>query len=210
MVTTARNEIAPREAVKRFLYDVVDVIEKTYPVWEKRLQQFLQDTTLDFEVKRSFTEIHPVRHYFFAVVVGMEAVKIRTLFPTEVAEELLAEINDLIDSLADRTDHMVSDLVFDIMHRVQVCDVDDTIKAHDVAMKRIAELLYLTTTEETKALCNDVVFRQEMGQPLALSMRHWWKAFKGSRQLSQVVKGPAHSPEPPKDKVQTFKVATVH
>ena len=210
MELSAKHAISPRQAVKRFLYDVVEVVEKTYPVWEKRLVAFLEDTPLDFEEKRKMIEIHPVRHYYYAVVVGLESAKIRSLFPTEIAEDLLAEINELIDKIAGRTDHLVSDLVFDILQRVQVTDADDTKKAHDIAMKRIADLLHLTTTDAIKDLTKDVVFRQEMGQHIAMSMRHWWKAFKNSRQLAQVVPAPTQKSAATPDQVQTFKVETIH
>lgn len=210
MGNVAKHTVDAREAVKRFLYDVVGVVETTYPVWEKRLIAFIEDTPMVFEDKRRLVEVNPLRHYFYAAVVAIEASKIRTLYPTEIAEELLADINDLIDQLSDRSDQMVSDLVFDLMQRLRVVEIDDTKKAHDVAMKRIAELLQLTSVEATKGLTKDVVFRQEMGQPLAVSVRHWWKAFKSSRQLAHTVPAQNSIPAQSPDTGQTFKVATVH
>lgn len=210
MAKTAKHTVDAREAVKRFLYDVVDVVEGTYPVWEKRLKTFVEDTPMVFEDKRRLVEVNPLRHYFYAAVVAIEASKIRSLYPTEIAEELLADINDLIDKLSDRSDQMVSDLVFDLMRRLRVVEVDDTKKAHDVAMKRIAELLQLTSIEATKDLTKDVVFRQEMAQPLACSVRHWWKAFKNSRQLAHTVPASAAGATPSSHVDRTFKVATVH
>ena len=70
MTTASTRTVTPRAAVKRFLYDVVDVVEQTYPMWEKRLLTFLEDTHMDFEERRRMFEIQPVRHYY-AVVVGM-------------------------------------------------------------------------------------------------------------------------------------------
>lgn len=210
MAKPAKHTIEAREAVKRFLYDVVDVVESTYPVWEKRLSTFIEDTPMVFEDRRRLTEVNPVRHYFYAAVVAIEASKIRTLYPVDMAEELLADMNDLIDKLCGRSDQMVSDLVFDLMQRLRVTEIDDTKKPHDVAMKRIAELLQLTKMEATRDLTKDIVFRQEMGQPLAVSTHHWWNAFKGSQQLAQTV--PARNPVPAEQlkKPQTFKVETVH
>ncbi len=40
-------------------------------------------------------------------------------------------------------------------------------------------------------MTKDIVFRQEMAQPLAVSMRHWWRGFKSCRQLAQTVPAPA-------------------
>lgn len=210
MGNAAKHTVDAREAVKRFLYDVVDVVEKTYPVWEKRLEAFIEDTPMAYEDKRQMIEVNPLRHYYYAAIVAIEASKIRSLYPTEMAEELLADINDLIDQLAGRSDQMVSDLVFDLMQRLRVTENDDTKKAHDIAMKRIAELLHLTTIEATKDLTTDVVFRQEMGQPLAVSVRHWWKALKSSRQLAQTIPAQAPPPQNAPDTTQTFKIATIH
>ena len=145
-----------------------------------------------------------------SVVMGMEAAKIRSLFPTEIAEDLLAEINELIDKLAGRNDHLVSDLVFEIIQRIQAVEIDDTKKPHDVAMKHLAELLHLTATESTKDLTKDIVFRQDMGQPIAVSMRHWWNSFKNSRQLAETVPSPAQSTVKAASQTQSFRIATVH
>lgn len=210
MVKSAKHTVEAKEAAKRFLYDVVAVVETTYPVWEKRLAAFVEDTPLVFDDKRRLIEVNPLRHYFFAAIVAIEAAKIRSLYSADVAEELLANVNDIIDKLSGRPDQMVSDLVFDLMHRLRVTDIDDTKKPHDIAMKRIAELLQLTTLEATKELTKDVVFRQEMAQPLAVSVRHWWKAFKESMQLANTV--PARNPSPAQSPhtSQTIKIATVH
>ena len=207
MGNVANQTVATKDAAKRFLSDVVEVVEKTFPVWEKRLATFIEETPMDFEEKRKMLEVHPIRHYFFAAVIGIEISKIRSLFQTEVSEELLADINELIDELAGRSDQLVSDLVFDIMQRVKSIESDDTKKAHDIAMKRIAELLHLNTLDATKALTNDIVFRQEMAQPIAASMRHWWKAFKGSKQLAQIVPAPTNNSAVTPENVKTFKIA---
>ncbi|MBT5239624.1 MAG: hypothetical protein HOH20_09970 [Rhodospirillaceae bacterium] len=210
MSISAKHTVATKEAAKRFLYDVVEVVEKNYPVWENRLASFLEDSPLEFEEKRRLLETHPVRHYFYAVIVGMEASKIRSLYQADIAEDLLADINELVDQLAGRSDQLVSDLVFDVMRRVRVVEADDTKKEHDVAMKRISELLQLTTMEATKDLTKDVVFRQEMAQPIAASMRHWWNAFKSSRQLAQTIPAPTSNPAESGDTAHTVKIATVH
>ncbi len=79
-------------------------------------------------------------------------------------------------------------------------------------MKKVAELLQLTTNAATKDLTKDVVFRQEMAQPLAVSMRHWWKAFKDSRQLADIVPSPPSPPKAPEEthQARTFRVATAY
>ncbi len=165
---------------------------------------------MDFEERRRIFEIQPVRHYYYAVVVGLEVAKIRSQFPTEIAEDLLAEINELVDRLADRNDQLVSDLVFEIMQKVQAVEIDDTKKPHDIAMKRIAELLHLTTAEATKDLTKDIVFRQDMGQPIALSVRHWWKMFKNSCQLADTVPSPTQRVAKAPSQPQTFRIAAAH
>ena len=187
MTNQSKPIVAPTEAVKRFLYDVAETVNKTYPVWEKRLAAFLDEAELDFEDKRLVLEVQPVRHYYFASIVGIEAAKIRTLYPTDIAEDLLADINEIVDTLGGRSDHMISDLVFDVIQRVKITDTDDMTKAHDIAMDRINDLLRLTSMEKTKEMTKDIVYRQEMAQPIAVSMRHWWKGFKSCRQLAHTV-----------------------
>ena len=210
MSTAIKHTVTPKEAVKRFLYDVVERVEKTYPVWEKRLLTFLEDTEMDFEERRRIFEIQPVRHYYYAMVVGLEAAKIRSLFQNEIAEDLLAEINEIVDKVSDRNDQLVSDLVFEIIQKVQLIEVDDTKKPHDIAMKRIAELLQLTTTDSTKKLTKDIVFRQDMGQPIALSVCHWWNMFKNSRQLADTVPSPTQQAAKAPSQAQSFRISTAH
>ena len=185
--------VTTRDAAELFLYDIAETVEKSYPIWAHRLANFLDDTPLSLEDKRGLLEAHPLRYYYYAAIVAMEAAKIRTLYQDDIAEDILADINESIDAVADRSDRLVSDLVFDIMQRVRIADSDDTKKSHDIVMKRISELLHLHTLEDTKELVNDIVFRQDMAQPIAVSMRHWWKGFKSCRQLAQTV--PAQTPQ---------------
>lgn len=203
MASSRFPTVAPTEAVKRFLYDVAETANKTYPIWEKRLSAFLDEIEMDYEDKRMILEVQPIRHYYFASVVGIEAAKIRTLYSDEVAEELLADVNEFVDSLGGRTDHMISDLVFDIIQRVKISDTDDTKKSHDIALDRINDLLRLSSMESTKEMTKDIVFRQKMAQPIAVSVRHWWKGFKSCRQLAQTVPATSVAGQPETEPMST-------
>ncbi|MEQ8736227.1 MAG: hypothetical protein RIC29_14970 [Rhodospirillaceae bacterium] len=200
--------VTTRDAAELFLYDVAETVEKSYPIWEHRLANFLDDTPLSLEDKRGILEAHPLRYYYYAAIVAMEAAKIRTLYQDDIAEDILADINESIDTVADRSDRLVSDLVFDIMQRVRIADSDDTKKSHDIVMKRISELLHLHTLEDTKELFNDIVFRQDMAQPIAASMRHWWKGFKRCRQLAQTVSSQTPQPVARVESVRIYKIAS--
>ena len=200
--------VTTRDAAELFLYDVAETVEKSYPIWERRLATFLDDTPLSLEDKRGLLEAHPLRYYFYAAIVAMEAAKIRTLYQDDLAEDILADINENIDAVADRSDRLVSDLVFDIMQRVRISDSDDTKKSHDIVMKRISELLHIHTLEETQELAKDIVFKQDMAQPIAASMRHWWKGFKSCRQLAQTVPAQTLPPVTRVEAVRTYKIAS--
>lgn len=210
MTNTAKQTVTTQEAATRFLRHIVEIVEKTYPVWEKRLSNFIDDTALDIEEKRKILEIHPVRQYYFASVAGIETAKIRSLFQPAIAEDLLADINEMVDEAAGRTDHLVSDLIFDIMQRVKIVDADETIKAHDIALKRIVDLLHLTTIEATKEMTNDIVFKQELAQPIAASICHWWNAFKNSQLLEQTVSAPAQTQPATQADGKIFKIAATN
>lgn len=207
MSSAAKQTVTTEQAARRFLNHVVGIVDKTYPVWERRLSAFLDDTPMDIEERRNLLEVHPTRHYYFASVVGIEAAKIRSLFQPAIAEDLLADINEIVDEVAERSDHLVSDLVFDIIHRVKISDADETKKAHDIALKRINDLLHLTATEATKGMTEDIVFRQELAQPIAASICHWWNAFKNTQQLEQTIPAPPHKQNTVVDGPGTFKIA---
>lgn len=208
MTNAAKPMVTTRQATKQFLHDVVEVVEKTYPIWEKRLSSFIDETQLDIDEKRKLLEIHPARHYFYAAVVGIEAAKIKSLFQPELAEDLLADINDMVDEISGRKDQLVSDLIFDIIQRVKVTDSNETIKAHDIALNRINDLLHITSMDATKEMAQDVVFRQELAHPLAASVHHWWSALKNSGQLEQTVSSPERTHDSINTDGQTFKVAS--
>lgn len=188
-MTAPKAAFAPTDATQRFLRDTLASVEKTYPFWEKRLATFVEETALDFEDKRRLMETHPLKLYFYSGVVAMEAAKIPTLFSEEASRELLADISENVGKVMDRHDRFVSDLVFDMIYAIQVHSDDETKKPHDEIMKKISSLIHLSSMEATKDLTKDVVFRQDMAEPLARSVVHWWKLFKQTYRLAEPLEG---------------------
>ena len=74
----------------------------------------------------------------------------------------------------------MSDLVFDILGRIELgAGVDRMKTPHDKVVKAILEHMGLKKDDFTRELMTDVGFRHLMGEPLALHVPQWWKAFHG-------------------------------
>jgi len=75
---------------------------------------------LNYDERRTVFELHPIDDYFFAAVVALEAARLRTLYTPREAEELLSEIGEQVDVRAGRRDRVVSDLVFNMIGRIDL------------------------------------------------------------------------------------------
>lgn len=115
----------------------------------------------------------------------MQAAKIRALFPAAEADELLGLIADTVDAAAERTDRVVSDLVFFIIGRIEtVAAADSQKKAYDQVVKVILQRLGIDGIEVTAHLLTQPRFRHPLGEPLALGIPDWWTRFHGKYALS--------------------------
>src|SRR5689334_16746842 len=116
---TLKPAFAPKVAVARFLSDMATVAKKTFPHWHETLTAGIEDCAINADARRALLDIHPLDDYYFAGVVALEAAKIRKLFTPDEASELLSTVAEQVDTVADRKDRVVSDLVFNILGRLE-------------------------------------------------------------------------------------------
>ena len=173
------TSVEAKVAVANFLTAMMGVSARLYPGWQKLLNDALTDCTLSFDERRNLFEMHPVDDYFFAAVVALEAVKLRGLYTPLEAAELLGEIGEQVDARAGRVDRVVSDLVFLMIGRIDMGAGMERMKApYDKAVKTILQQMGVTKIAAARGLLGDVALRHMLGEPLALGVPQWWKAFQ--------------------------------
>ena len=101
----------------------------------------------------------------------------------------MSDINDQIDAVLGRRSRATSNLCFDMFRTIKFAERQQNLKPHDQVMKWIVRLLDLDNIPETESLSTDVVFRQELAEPLAHCFVHWWLGFKDVNRLAPVYYG---------------------
>src|SRR3954466_10542119 len=71
------NMAEAREAVGNFLSEMNSVAARTYPAWQKILNDGLAEYDFSYDDSRALFEIHPVEDYYFAGVVALDTARIR-------------------------------------------------------------------------------------------------------------------------------------
>lgn len=166
------------------LVDMAKVAKRSFQAWKEFLTAGIEDCRLTYEQHRAVLDIHPLDDYYFAGVVALEAAKIRMLFASDTAAELLSLLAEHVDASADRNDRVVSDLVFHIISRVELARVGDPeILPHDQVVKAILQRLGIDKVEATQHLMTETLYRHILGEPLARSVPHWWNAFQAKYNL---------------------------
>lgn len=177
--TAVKPTVEAKTAVARFLKHMAAAAQKTFPAWQKKLIEGFDDCVLSYDTQHALIDAHPLDDYYFAGVVALEAAKIRRLFAPDEASELLSQIGEQVDASAGRTDRLVSDLVFFIIGRLeQAASVDKQKMPHDEVVKALLQKLGVDRTEETMHLMRAVLYRHELGEPLALGVPQWWQLFR--------------------------------
>ena len=177
--------VAARAAVASFLKHMAVACRKTFPAWQKRLLDGLDECALSYDTQYALIDAHPLDDYYFAGVVALEAAKIHRLFAPEEAAELLAAIGEQADHAAGRTDRLVSDLIFFIIGRVQRTAGADTPKMpHDEVVRALLQKLGVDRSEETLHLMRAVLYLHELGEPLAVGVPQWWQSFRARNTLT--------------------------
>ena len=177
--------VAARAAVASFLKHMAVASRKTFPAWQKRLLDGLDECALSYDTQYALIDAHPLEDYYFAGVVALEAAKIDRLFAPEEAAELLAAIGEQADAAAGRTDRLVSDLVFFIVGSVQRASRADTPEMpHDEVVRALLQKLGVDRSEETMHLMRAVLYLHELGEPLAAGVPQWWQSFRARNALA--------------------------
>ncbi len=175
----ADNSVEAKVAVANFLTAMLGVTARIYPGWQKLLNDALADCSLSFDERRNLFEMHPVDDYFFAAVVALETVKLRGLYTPLEAAELLGEIGEQVDAKAGRVDRIVSDLIFLMLGRIGLGAGMEHMKApYDKAVKTVLQQMGVGKIAAARGLLGDVALRHMLGEPLALGVPQWWKAFQ--------------------------------
>jgi hypothetical protein len=183
--TAVKPTVEAKAAVARFLKDMAAAAKKTFPAWQKKLIEGFDECVLPYDIQHALIDAHPLDDYYYAGVVALEAAKIRRLFAPDEASELLSLIGEQVDATADRQDRLVSDMVFFIMGRVEnAANVDTQKMPHDEVVKALLQKLGVDRTEETVHLMRAILFRHELGEPLALGVPQWWQMFRTKYSLA--------------------------
>ena len=181
---TPEDTAEAKEAVGHFFSEMLSVAARTYPAWNKILIDGLSEYELNYDERRALLEIHPIDDYYFAGVVALDAARIRGLYPPAEAAELLGEIGDQVDAAAGRQDRVLSDLVFTMLGRIDLATGIDLMKtSHDKVVKTILQQIGLDKIDATRGLMHDKAFRHLLGEPLAVGVPQWWKAFQSKFSL---------------------------
>ncbi|MGE4061746.1 MAG: hypothetical protein AB7E79_00100 [Rhodospirillaceae bacterium] len=183
--TAVKPVVEAKAAVERFLETMEGAAKKTFPAWQKKLIEGLDDCDLSYDVQHALIDGHPIDDYYYAGAVALEAAKIRRLFAPDEASELLSLIGEQVDAAAGRSDRLVSDLTFFIIGRLdQAALVDKHKLPHDQVVKALLQKLGIDRTEETMHLMREVLYRHELGEPLALGVPQWWQLFRSKYSLA--------------------------
>ncbi len=175
---SSKLPVAPQKAVSAFLKEMSKVAKRTFPAWQNTLTAGLDDCPLTFDQRRAVFEVHALDDYYFAAVVALGASRLRALFSTEEADELFAVLGDQVDAAAGRKDRIVSDLLFQIVARIERMVTPESQKTpHDQAVRVILEHLGINQLETTRHLMTHTLYRHTLGEPLALGVPQWWSGF---------------------------------
>jgi hypothetical protein len=177
--TAVKPTVEPSAAVDRFLKHMAAAARKTFPAWQKKLIEGLDDCKLSYDTQYALIDAHPIEDYYFAGVVALEAAKIRRLFAPDEASELLSLIAEQVDTVAERKDRIVSDLLFFMVGRVEkAAHVDQQKMPHDEVVRALLQKMGVDRSEETMHLMRAILYRHELGEPLALGVPQWWQMFR--------------------------------
>jgi hypothetical protein len=172
------NAVSPQEAVTAFLGTMASTATRTCVQWRKLLEAGLNDCDLSYDARHDFFEAYPIEDYYFAGVVALEAARIRQVYPSAEADALLGEIGDQVDRAGNRGDRVLSDMVFEVIGRIELSSGLGMQKMpYDKVTSAILRHLDIHRNEATQNLMDDKAFRHALGEPLAMGFQNWWTAF---------------------------------
>lgn len=197
------NAVTYDMAVKQFLGNVMGLTSRTYPQWQKVIEDGLSEQNANDNRQTDLAAYYPLDDFFFAGFVALEAAKIPGLYESADADILFSTIADRLDVTANRNDRVVSDLFFEIIARLNLLQSEASQKQpYDKVVKVILKRLDFDTSDAGRALLADKAFRQLLAEPFALYAPQWWEKFKASFVLYQ--------PEPTPDADKSDQEAMAH
>ncbi len=173
------NSVEAKLAVSYFLAEMNAAAARTYGAWSRLLDGAFGECALNFDERRALFEVHPIDDYYFAGVVALECARMRGFYNAIEAGEILGEVGEQVDAATGRQDRVVSDLVFYIMGKIELGSGVARMKApHDKVVKAILHHIGVDKIESTRVLLRDKALRHQLGEPLAVGIPQWWKAFQ--------------------------------
>ena len=172
------NAVTAEEAAKSFLGTMASTAAKTSGLWRQQFENGLADC-LGADARKQFFDLYPVEDYYLTGVVALEASRIRQVYTPAESNELLAAIGDQLDVAAGRHDRVMSDMLFDLIGRIEAENTaSQQKKPYDRVTKAILRHLDLHQNDATRDLMSDKAFRHALGEPLAVGIQDWWRAFQ--------------------------------
>ncbi len=170
--------ILPETAAHKFLVDMRLAADRLFRGWNRALESGFAKTSLSPAERRALLNPHPLDDYFYAGLVGLQAVAVRDSFSPSVAEALLRQVALQVDGAVGRSDRIVSNMVFIIFGRIRKNrEVGLKAPAHEVVTDVILERLAIDRMSATRHLMCDAQYRRSLAAPVTDRVI-WWDAFR--------------------------------
>lgn len=173
-----KPDIRARDAVRTFLDDMKRICDMEFPVWKEHLVGYVSQSDLEGDRRYDILSLHDLELYFCTAAIAIEAIKVFELFESAIAEEIMSELNEQIDRALGRQGRAAADLCFDMFRTLKLAERNENLQPHDQAVKWIIRLIGLEKSGLTQDMTEDIVFRQDMAEPLAKCYRQWWLGLK--------------------------------
>ena len=179
LTAQSSNFVSPREAIARFLADMQACSNTTFEAWGPRLADGVAECLGgNHEAAKHLLDPIPIQDLYFAGLVGMESARIRRYFSPDVASALLAELAAQVDQFSGRPDRLTSDFAFFVIGRIDLeTGVERMRMPYDLVVSMLLDRIGIAARESTLPLMSDIVFRHNLGEPIARGMPAWWKSF---------------------------------
>lgn len=172
------NAVAYDLAVRQFLDNVSGVCARTLPAWQRNVESALveQHGTTDGAIDLSAQ--YPLDDLYFSGFVALEASRLPTLYGPEEADIIISAIADQIDVFGQRRDRLLSDMMFEVLARLNLMNAAEEKRPYDKIVKVILRRIDFDKNEAGRALLADKGFRHVLAEPFAMHAPQWWEKFK--------------------------------
>jgi len=180
------NAVTYEVAVRQFLGNMLGVSARTFPQWQRTLEDGLAEHGIAALGHSGLLDMIPVDDFYFVGFTALEAAKLPALYPPHEAEIIYGEIGDQIDKVAGRYDRVMSDLFFGILGRLNLLRISTAQKMpYDKIAKVLLKRLIPDDSPQIHAILDDKALRLGLAEPFALHAQDWWKPFQAQFILYQ-------------------------